>query len=154
MSTRPFTFFAAALLALGVAGCAPADVSSDGAATVRVVLDESVAAPVAAQLRGPIPFQDRMGTALVTQLDEPLDVDGEKVDSYRAGDVAYSAADREVVVFLSDGSAVPAGGLTRLGEIADGLDGLMGCVSDCPLVFNGVGAEADESTPSALPAAR
>lgn len=150
MSTRPFTFFAAALLALGVAGCAPADVSSDGAATVRVALDESVAAPVAAQLRGPIPFEDRMGTALVTQLDEPLNIDGEKGGSYRAGDVAYSAADREIVVFLSDGSAVPASGLTRLGEIGEGLDDLVGCASDCPIVFDGLSAV----TNSALPAAR
>jgi hypothetical protein len=45
--------------------------------------------------------------------------------------VAYWPAERTLVVFLTDGAAVPDGGLALVGRVAEGLDGLAGCARAC-----------------------
>lgn len=81
-------------------------------------------------------FNDRMGTAEISRLGEPLAVGSVgSADAYRAGDVAYWAPERTVVVFLTDTSAVPDTGLVRLGRVVAGLDGLAECNRNCPVQF-------------------
>mgnify|MGYP000868034427 FL=1 len=118
---------------LGVVGCTVADDASP--AEIRI----SPAGPAAASLAGQLPrtlsFSDRMGTAQVATLDQPLDLGasaGEEVRAYRAGDVAYWPESQSLVVFLSDGAAVPDGGLVAVGAVDGDLAGLADCVRDCP----------------------
>jgi hypothetical protein len=75
-----------------------------------------------------------MGTAVIGRLPAALSVRGAvRVEAYRAGDVAYVASEQSVVVFLTDGGAVPDGGLILLGHVTSGMDDLGRCVRDCAI---------------------
>ncbi|MGC5221747.1 cyclophilin-like fold protein [Micromonospora sp. DT81.3] len=101
--------------------------------SVRVTLDDSAAAEqLASQLSLELTFDDRMGTAAFAQLRLPLVMDGGAVMSeYRAGDLAYLASEQSIIVFLTDGSAVPDDGLVALGHVTSGMDGIAACVRHC-----------------------
>ena len=77
-----------------------------------------------------------MGTAVFAQLATPLAVDAaDPMSEYRAGDIAYFAAERSLVVFLSGGAAVPDPGLTLVGHLAAGLDQLADCPHGCTIAL-------------------
>jgi hypothetical protein len=121
----------AALLLLTTPTLAPASTAPPPRASV--VLDHSAgAAQIAALLPITVTFHDRMGSAAFAQLPTPLPADhATPMHEYRAGDVAYVSAEQSIVVFLTDGTAVPDHGLAFLGHLATGLDELAGCVRDC-----------------------
>lgn len=121
----------AALLLLTTPTLAPASTAPPPRASV--VLDDSAgAAQIAALLPLTVSFHDRMGTAAFAQLPTHLPTDhATTMHEYRAGDVAYLTAEQSIVVFLTDGTAVPNHGLAFLGHLATGLDELAGCVRDC-----------------------
>lgn len=101
----------------------PAQVGLTGAANAAVRSGE---------LPAVLELDDRMGTALVARLAEPGSVSGPLLaGGYRAGDIAFRAAEQAVVVFLVDGAALPDDGLTYLGRVTEGLSGLAGCSHDC-----------------------
>ena len=105
-----------------------------GPRAVLAVDDSTTAAQLAAQLPLSVTFHDRMGTAVFAQLPTPLATNGaDPVHQYRAGDVAYVTAEQSIVVFLTDGSAVPDHGLILLGHLKRGLDDLADCRRDCPV---------------------
>ncbi|MCO5954463.1 cyclophilin-like fold protein [Microbacterium yannicii] len=114
-------------------------VLSPGVATppsqVHIAVDDAgTAGQFGSRLPLALTFHDRMGTAVFARLSEPLAVDQRTpAGEYRAGDVAYVASEQSIVVFLSDGSAVPAQGLVLVGHTTNGLDDLAGCVRDCPI---------------------
>ncbi len=94
--------------------------------------DSASAAQIAARLPVTVTFHDRMGTAAFAQLPTPLSFDrATPMNDYRAGDAAYVAAERSIVVFLADGTAVPDHGLILLGHLSTGLDELVDCARDC-----------------------
>lgn len=154
MPTRPLTTFAAALLAFAAAGCSPNLSSAAEPLAVGVVMDDTLGVQASAELRRPLTYDDRMGTALVAQLSTPLPVAGEHISRYRAGDVVYSDTEQAIIIFLSDGAAVPSGGLYRLGTVADGVDALAGCRSDCLVTFDRFAGAAGTPINSALPSVK
>ncbi|ACQ78676.1 hypothetical protein Bcav_0412 [Beutenbergia cavernae DSM 12333] len=100
--------------------------------------DDAVAAQLTEQLPSDhiLSFDSRMGTAQVAALPQPLDVRGDAMRSYRAGDVVYWSTEQALVIFLTDGFAVPDDGvLTRIGAVVDGMDQLVGCERDCRVHF-------------------
>jgi hypothetical protein len=118
---------------VGLAACsAPV---RDAGSVAHVRLDESSTADqLSDQRQGVLLFDDTMGTAQIARLSQPAEIRGvDVVDGYRAGDVAYWAAESTVVIFTADGSALPRGGLTLIGSVTDGLDELRGCARDCPV---------------------
>ena len=109
---------------------------ADAPPVAVVALDDSAAAAeLAMQLPLVLTFTDRMGTAEFAQLPAPLDIDAAQMSSYRAGDVAYFESEQSIVVFLSDGTAVPDGGLVLVGHVTSGLDVVAGCARDCAIQF-------------------
>lgn len=103
----------------------------DNPTTAVVTLDQS-ATQLASQFPLELTFTDRMGIAEFAPLPAPLLVDGAaRMSSYRAGDIAYLASEQSVVVFLSDGAAVPDDDLMLIGHVASGLDNIADCVRDC-----------------------
>jgi hypothetical protein len=138
MAHRPRVTFAATLLVIGAAAFAPrADgvasaanaAPGDSMTTIRLI-DSPAAVQLAERSAEELVFDASMGTAHVANV--TLDVDfSPTVDSFQAGDVAYWALGEKVVIFLTDGSAVPPEGLVLLGQVTDGLDHLTGCASDC-----------------------
>jgi hypothetical protein len=143
--------FAAALLVIGAAAFTPqaeglaseaSAGSGDSVATVRLV-DSPVAVQLAERSAGALELDARMGTAQVADL--ALDVDFSRpVHSYRAGDLAYWASGEQVVIFLTDGAAVPAEGLIPLGKVTHGLDRLTSCRSGCPVHLDAVTLSLEE----------
>lgn len=94
--------------------------------------DSTTAVQLASHLPRNLMFDDRMGTAVFAELPTALVFDPVAVTSgYRAGDVAYVASDQSIVVFLTDGTALPDHGLVLVGHVTSGLDELAGCVRDC-----------------------
>ncbi|MBB5842194.1 hypothetical protein HD599_000517 [Conyzicola lurida] len=92
----------------------------------------SISPPSVASLLGErLEFDDRMGTAQVARLSTPMDIEGVREFDYEAGDVAYWPDGRSVIVFLSEGRAVPDGGVVLIGKVTNGMDVLTGCASDC-----------------------
>ena len=121
----------AALLLLTMPSLAPAGAVAPPQASVALD-DSATAAQIAALLPLTVTFHDRMGTAALAQLPTPLPADhAAPMNEYRAGDVAYVTAEQSIVVFLTDGSAVPDHGLTLLGHLTTGLDELVDCGRDC-----------------------
>jgi hypothetical protein len=103
--------------------------SGGSVVTVEVSTADAV---VAVELPLTAAFHDRMGTAVLAHLPAPLATDGAaQVAEYVAGDVAYVESEQSLVVFLSEGAAVPGHGLVHLGHVTDGLEDLAGCVRDC-----------------------
>ena len=139
MPTRILTAAGAAVLALCIAACSPTlDSPTFDSAAVDVhveAVDAAVGAEIDAQFRQPVVFDDRMGIALVAQLSAPLDLTGERVTDYRAGDVAYSDTERSVVIFLVDAVAADSGGLVRMGQLTNSPDELMNCARDCAVTL-------------------
>lgn len=96
--------------------------------------DSSAAEQFAEQLPRYLVFDDRMGTAQVAYLSEPLEgLATDTVSDYRAGDVAYWATEQTIVVFVTDGAGIPADDLFLIGHISAGLDDLAGCNRNCPV---------------------
>ncbi|MFF2487260.1 cyclophilin-like fold protein [Microbacterium sp. NPDC058062] len=101
---------------------------------VLAVDDSTTAAQFGALLPFTLTFHDRMGTAVFAQVPTFLAPDStDPMNEYRAGDVAYVTSDQSIVVFLTDGSAVPDHGLILLGHLTQGLDDLVDCRQDCPV---------------------
>lgn len=122
---------AAALLLLTAPALAHGSPAPPSRAGVAVDSSPS-AAHFGARLPLTLTFHDRMGTAVFADLSRPIDTTrAPSMDEYRAGDVAYVAAEQRIVVFLTNGSAVPDHGLTLLGRLERGLDELIGCREDC-----------------------
>jgi len=121
----------AALLLLTAPALSPG--SPAPAPRASVSIDDSLAAAqLAARLPLTVKFHDRMGTAVFAQLPMPLAPDdATPMNDYRAGDIAYVTSEQSIVVFLTDGSAVPDGGLVLLGHVERGLDDLASCRQDC-----------------------
>ena len=73
-----------------------------------------------------------MGTAEFAELSTPLVTDGgTSMSGHRAGDIAYLASEQSVIVFLTDGSAVPDDGLVLLGHVTGGMAHVAACLRDC-----------------------
>jgi hypothetical protein len=110
-------------------------VPHDDANPPRAVIsvnDSSAAEQLSSQLPLTVTFNTRMGAAQFARLSEPLAInDAAVMDDYRSGDVAYFAEENSLVVFLSDGSAVPDTGLVLIGHIATDLGDLASCATDC-----------------------
>lgn len=111
---------------------------SDSAVHSQITVNDSAAAVQLAQgLPRSLLFSDRMGTAQVANLSEPLQGRaGHTISSYRAGDVAYWHREQSIIVFLTDGAGVPADGLSLIGHISDGLDELAGCHRNCLVILD------------------
>lgn len=136
MAHTPFAVVAALLLASAAASL-PASESTSLAAEVDLN-DSPVAVQLAERLPATLLFDDRMGTAQVADVNGPEGVDGgEPMTEHRAGDVAYWATEQRVVIFLTDGGAVGADGLTLIGHVTAGLDHLIGCARDCAVDLAG-----------------
>lgn len=120
-----------ALLLLTTATLAHGSTTPPVQASVTLA-ESATAGQIVAQLPRTVTFHDRMGTAVFAQLATPLAVDGaDPMNEYRAGDIAYVAAERNLVVFLSDGAAAPDHGLTLVGHLAAGLNQLADCPHGC-----------------------
>lgn len=104
---------------------------------VSVLVDDSGAArEFAAQLPSDLTFDDRMGTAVFARLTSVLpDQGAAAMDQYRTGDIAYVPSEQSIVVFLTDGQAVPDSGLILLGHVTSGMHHLAGCVRNCAIEF-------------------
>ena len=124
-----FNTIAAALLLLTAAVPAP----TPDPPSVQVTLDDSAAATqFASQLSLELTFEGRMGTAAFAQLPVPLVTDGSAfMSEYRAGDLAFLPSEQSIIVFLTDGSAVPGEGLVLLGHVTSGTHGIAACVRNC-----------------------
>ncbi|KJL44151.1 cyclophilin-like fold protein [Microbacterium trichothecenolyticum] len=121
----------AALLLLTTPTLAPASTAPIPQASIALD-DSATASQLAPLLPVNVTFHDRMGTAVFAQLPAPLSTDhATPMNDYRAGDVAYVTAEQSIVVFLTDGTAVPDHGLTLLGHLTAGLDELVDCARDC-----------------------
>jgi hypothetical protein len=110
--------------------------------------DSTAAAQLASHLPRTLTFDDRMGTAVFAELPTALaSEDADATSGYRAGDVAYVAADQSIVVFLTDGIALPDHGLVMVGHVTSGLDDVAGCVRDCAieLVVSPAAVDVDEA---------
>ena len=94
--------------------------------------DSATAAHLVWNLPRTLTFSDHMGAAVFARLPDPLAFDSTApVDGYRAGDIAYVPSEQSIVVFLTDGTAVPDHGLVVLGHVASGVHDLDGCVRNC-----------------------
>ncbi|HEY9308052.1 MAG TPA: cyclophilin-like fold protein [Microbacterium sp.] len=105
--------------------------------------DSATAAQLVSHLPSTLTFSDRMGAAVFAPLPVPLALDSTAaVDGYRRGDIAYVSSEQSIVVFLTDGTAVPDHGLVVLGHLTSGLQDLDGCVQNCAveLVVGQIGA--------------
>lgn len=123
MAIRTLTA-AAALMLLTAAASAPITSTT---VDPRIQIAETA---VAAQLPDQLVFTDHMGTAQIAPLAAPLELQGPPASDYRAGDVAYWEHDHSVIVFLSDGAAVPAGGLIIIGRVTQGMSDLISSSRD------------------------
>lgn len=124
-----------AALLLTTPTLAPGSTTPPAQASVTLA-ESATAGQIAAQLPLTVTFHDRMGTAVFAQLATPLAVDAaDPMSEYRAGDIAYFAAERSLVVFLSGGAAVPDPGLTLVGHLAAGLDQLADCPHGCTIAL-------------------
>lgn len=131
----------ASLLVLVLTGTPPFAGPPDGAIRTQIQLNQSPAArQLAEQSPRSLLFNDRMGTAQVAYLSEPLTTAAVNTPSvYRAGDVAYWALEKSIVVFLAGGTDVPTGDLALIGRISVGLDDLAGCARNCPVLLDASG---------------
>lgn len=132
MKLRIFvTIVAALVLTAGAAACTPAPVTH----TVDFRLNDTVTAvELSERLPLAASFENRMGTAEIARLTTPLATQGtETASSYRAGDIAYWAAEQSLVVFLSDGTSVPSSGLVLIGHIESGHSRVNDCAQHCTL---------------------
>lgn len=127
MPIRTFAPFAAAA-ALLLAAVTSAPSTGTTVPDPRIGVSETT---VAAQLPEQLVFADHMGTAQIAPLAASLELAGTPADTYQAGDVAYWEGDRSVIVFLTDGAAIPAEGLIVIGRVTHGLGDLTGCTRDC-----------------------
>lgn len=121
------TVLAALLLTAGAAACSP----DSSTVSVAVQTTDTAAGPhFSRQLPREATFENRMGTAEVARLAAPLNVAGsESISHYRAGDVAYWAAERSIVIFFTDGATAPRTGLVMVGHVDnDDLSRLSGSV--------------------------
>lgn len=137
------TIAAALLLTAGAAACAP----SPTTAAIEVRLNDSVAAvELSRSLPSTMSFDNRMGTAQVARLAAPLSTRGAATaPSYRAGDVAYWAAEQSIVIFLHDGSGVPTSGLVLIGHTSGDLSRIGDCTRQCTLSPTSRGDETVQS---------
>jgi hypothetical protein len=128
-----FRFLLAIAAALLLSGAAFAVAPGHTARTVEVRLNDSMAASqLETQLPMTLQFDDHMGTAQVAQVADGLDIEGaHPASSYRAGDVAYWAPDQSLIVFLTDGSAVPTHGLVVVGRVTNDVGELGSCAHNC-----------------------
>lgn len=121
-------------LAIAAATAGPADTPVHPQIKLN---DSTQAAQLAQRVPHSLVFNDVMGTAQVARLAEPLGPsDGDPITHYRAGDVAYWTAEESIIVFLTDGAAVPHDGFSLIGHISDDLDHLAGCNRDCPALLD------------------
>lgn len=135
---RTVTGVGTALLLVGLAastavaaGARPGD-PAGARVLAEVELRPAVAAQLADRSGDVLVLADRLGTAQTTRLPEPVAVGpADLAGGYRAGDVAYWAPEQLLIVFTTDGSALPDGGLTLVGRVSQGLDALAGCARDC-----------------------
>jgi len=117
---------------LTIAACTPA--------VTPTVLNTAFSIPetaVADQLGDQLVFADRMGTAQLAPLLAPLDVDGTPATRLETGDVAYWPKGLRIVVFLSEGAAVPGDELVVIGHVSEGLDDFLGCDRKCVVNLGG-----------------
>ena len=134
---RTVTGVGTALLLVGLAAstAVAADVrpgEPPGRVLAEVELRPAVAAQLADRSGDVLVLADRLGTAQTARLHGPVAVGpADLAGGYRAGDVAYWAPEQLLVVFTTDGSALPDGGLTLVGRVSHGLDALAGCARDC-----------------------
>ncbi|WP_426518812.1 cyclophilin-like fold protein [Diaminobutyricibacter sp. McL0618] len=134
---RIFFALAAAVLSLGALTASPpsATVSVSPIATVRLN-SSSQAIELSRELPLSTVMNDRMGTALMTDLPTPLNMDrADSVQQFHRGDVAYWATAQKLVVFKADVSAVPDRGLVLVGQVGAGADTVAECVTDCRLTL-------------------
>lgn len=79
-----------------------------------------------------VSFSDSMGTAVMADLPENVDIDmSRSVAEYATGDVLYWPSENRLVVPISDGAALPDGGLILIGHISSGLNFLIDCTNVC-----------------------
>ncbi|MGW9185333.1 cyclophilin-like fold protein [Agromyces sp. NPDC055661] len=131
MTFRMLAPIVAALLLAGAPACSAIP---DRPAPEAVAVLNIPATQLEERLPVDLELDDRMGTAQVAKLAAALDTAGAvPVDDYRAGDVAYSAAEQSLVVFLVDGIAEPSDGLVDVGRVMSGMDGLSSCARACTL---------------------
>ncbi|MFE5671017.1 cyclophilin-like fold protein [Agromyces sp. NPDC056523] len=138
MTLRMLAPIAAALLLMGLMGAPGCSNISDQPATEPVAAIHPTATGLADRLPVTLEFSDRMGIAQVAQLPAALDiVRPTPISGYHAGDVAYSATDQTLIVFLSDGTAAPSEDLVAVAKVTSGLDALAGCARKCSVRVGG-----------------
>lgn len=130
MTLRLLTALALAGLAATVSAC-----STAGGSETTLDLALSTSPSMVAQLPDTVSFSDRMGTAQVAQLPEALNIAGDPMTHYEAGDVGYAPAERSLVVFLTAGAGEAAADLVKVGRVDSGLSGLSNCVLDCEVAL-------------------
>lgn len=142
----PLRLLLVPLVILVLAASAAIAGSVDPPPRAEIRLDNAAESTQLAQrLPRSILFTDAMGTAHVARLREPLDFrGGAPISGYRAGDVAYWAAEQSIIVFASDGAGVPEDGLVLIGHVSAGLDDLAGCNRDCLVLFDVAAHGADD----------
>lgn len=133
------------LLAVALLATVPAWSSSAQHAAPKIVgiriADSATARELAQRLPDTVTFDDRMGVAEVAHLRMPLDASqSAPMTAYHAGDVAYQVSQQSLIVFLSDGSAVPGGDLILVGHIGTGYDHIAGCTRDCTIHLDSITA--------------
>jgi hypothetical protein len=132
MKRRASAALAALAMILLSAACSTATPES---APALVGLQVADAGALASDLPDVLSFSDRMGTAVIAPLDEPLDAtDAATPAEYSAGDVVYWEPLQSVVVFLHDGQAAPTG-TYLIGRVGADLGELASCLRDCPVVL-------------------
>lgn len=73
-----------------------------------------------------------MGVAVMADLPASIDIAASRaVTEYATGDVLYWPSENRIVVPISDGAALPGGGLILLGHITSGLNYLIECTHAC-----------------------
>lgn len=130
VTLRILSIFAAliAVTALPV-GTASAPVAASESDRARAIV-------AAAGIPPTVMMDDLMGTALVAQLDEPIEVStAAPARSYRAGDVGYWVEEQRLFVFLTSGSALPDSEVVLVGHVRTGLGELRGCIQGCRVGF-------------------
>lgn len=130
MTLRFLTALALPAVAATVSACSIA-----GGTEVTLDLAMSTSPSMVAQLPDTLSFSDRMGTAQVAQLSEALNVAGDPMTSFEAGDVGYAPAERSLVVFLTDGAGEVASDMVRVGRVHSGLSDLSNCVLECEVAL-------------------
>ncbi|MHA6509501.1 cyclophilin-like fold protein [Tessaracoccus sp. Y1736] len=130
MTLRILTALALTAVAATVSAC-----STAGGAEVTLDLSLSTSPSMVAQLPGTLSFSDRMGTAQVARLPEALNIAGDPMKHYEAGDVGYAPVERSLVVFLTDGAGDAAADLVKVGHLDRGLSELSNCVLECEVAL-------------------